>query len=178
MKTDSNFPHRLYTSDSVLLPPNKKDLDILMSLTAGSFNSELLMLVDVEDRSITRIDQEGFSESLIMNLDRGRKPLSHPKQNEYIFIDSPAFRPSMEDQNPSHLNPSSLAIVDVENFIPLIFGEAGTSDRRHHFDPDELLSVDIPQGRGSPEKMLHQTSHPVPLNNAAISQKTSTCSAA
>lgn len=178
MKTDINFPHRLYTCDSVLLPPNKKDVDTLMSLTGGSFNSELLMLVDFKDQSNTAIDQEGFFESLIMNEDRGRKLLSHPKHKEYIFIDSPTFRPSMEDQNQLHLNPSSHKIVDVENFIPLIFEGAGARDRRHYFDPDELLSVEIPQGRGSPEKMLHQTSHPVPINNAAISQKTSTCSAA
>jgi hypothetical protein len=178
METDYNFPHRLRTCDSVLLPPNKEDIETLMSLTAGPFNSEHIMLVDSKDQSVLGIDQVGFSESLLTNECRGSEQLSHPKRTEYFSIDSPTFRPSIDDQSQVGWNSPSLKIVDVENLFPFIFGERRAIDGRHHLDPDEILSLAIPEGRGSPEKMPLQTSHPVPLKNAVISQKTRSCSAA
>jgi hypothetical protein len=178
MTPDFNFPHRLRSCDSVLLPPNKEDIETLTSLTAGPFNSEHIMLVESKGQSVIGIEQVGLSEGLLTNERRGSKQLSHPKLKEYFSIDSPTFQSSVDDQSELSWNSPSLQVVDVENLIPFIFGGRREIEGRHHLDPDEILSLAIPQGRGSPEKMLQQTSRPVPLKNAAITQKTRTCSAA
>ncbi len=180
-----NFPQRLNTSESLLLPPSGEELDNLMSLIAGSFNSEAPMLMDSEDdQSAIENDLLELSGNSLMHDCRINKQLSllegmgHFSENH-----APPFRRSVEDQSRTDIDSSSsLHIVDVEDFVPYpLFREAGMSGRRQHFDPDEQRTLENYEVRTPSPFILEKEqskSHPAPLNKAATFKKVSANSAA
>jgi hypothetical protein len=179
-----NFPQRLNMSESLLLPPSGEELENVMSLITGSFNSESPMLMDSEDdQSVIKIDRLELSGSSLAHDCRINKPLSLLEgRGHFSENHAPPFRRSVEDRSRIDIDSSSLHIVDVEDFFPFnLFREPGMSERRQHLDPDEQRTLENHQVRPpSPFRLEKEQlkSHAAPLNNAAQFKKVSTNPAA